>query len=139
MNKFMEEAIAIRASITGLADGASDEKLIDNKAAFPHWNGNGVAYTAGDKVQYDDKLYRVLQSHTSQSDWTPEAAVSLFAQVLNPDPHVIPDWVQPESTNPYMKGDKVKHNGKVWQSDIDNNVWEPGVYGWSEVGDTGAE
>ena len=47
MNKFMEEAIAIRASITGLADGASDEKLIDNKAAFPHWNGNGVAYTAG--------------------------------------------------------------------------------------------
>ena len=63
----------------------------------------------------------------------PDVAVSLFAEVLIPDPSVIPDWVQPSSTNPYMKGDKVRHNGKVWVSTVDNNVWEPGVYGWDEV------
>ena len=52
---------------------------------------------------------------------------------LIPDPDVIPEWEQPDSTNPYSKGDKVTHNGKTWVSDVDNNVWEPGVYGWSEV------
>lgn len=57
----------------------------------------------------------------------------LRTRVLIPDPEVIPDGVQPDSTNPYMMGDKVKHNGKTWESIIDNNVWEPSVYGWSEV------
>jgi hypothetical protein len=51
-------------------------------------------------------------------------------QVLIPDPETIPEWVQPGSTNPYMKGDKVTHNGSTWVSLVDNNVWEPGVYGW---------
>lgn len=139
MNNYMEEAKAIRASISGLAEGASDETLIDNKAAFPYWNGDGVSYSVDDKVQYIGRLYRVIQSHKSQPDWTPTFAVSLFAEVLIPDPHDIPEWVQPESTNPYMKGDKVKHNGKIWQSEIDDNVWEPGVYGWAEVSDTSAD
>lgn len=53
--------------------------------------------------------------------------------MLIPDPDVIPDWVQPDSTNPYAKGDKVKHSGGVWVSDIDGNVWEPGVYGWTRM------
>ena len=47
-------------------------------------------------------------------------------------PYLVED-VQPDSTNPYAKGDKVTHNGKTWQSTTDNNVWEPGVYGWEEV------
>ena len=77
------------------------------------------------------KLYtRFLQDHTSQSDWTPDVAHSLFAEVLIPDSEVIPEWVQPDSTNPYQTGDKVTHNGSTWVSTIDNNVWEPGVYGW---------
>lgn len=50
-----------------------------------------------------------------------------------PDTDTIPEWEQPGSTNPYAKGDKVMHNGKTWQSTTDNNVWEPGVYGWEEV------
>lgn len=129
MNPYMKEAKAIRKSISGLADGASDEKIVDNKAAFPFWNGNGVAYKTGDILQYNDKVYRVLQNHTSQNDWTPSAAVSLFVEIQTEE---IPDWVQPSSVNPYMKGDKVKHLGKVWISDIDNNVWEPSVYGWTE-------
>ena len=82
---------------------------------------------------HNDKLYKVLIQHTSQTTWTPDVSPSLFAEVLIPDPTVIPEWVQPGSTNPYMKGDKVRHNGSVWESSVDNNVWEPGVYGWLEV------
>ena len=78
-------------------------------------------------------LYKVLQGHTSQETWKPDASPSLFAKVLITDSGVIPAWAQPNSTNAYMAGDKVTHNGKTWESDIDNNVWEPGVYGWSEV------
>lgn len=65
--------------------------------------------------------------------WTLADAPSLFAKVLIPDENVIPEWEQPESTNPYSKGDKVTHNGKTWISTADGNVWEPGVYGWEEV------
>ena len=86
----------------------------------------------GDRRQYDGSLYKCLTAHTSQAGWTPTAATSLWAKVLVPDPGTIPAWEQPESTNPYMSGDKVTHNGATWVSDIDNNVWEPGVYGWSE-------
>ena len=56
--------------------------------------------------------------------------------MLIPDETIIPEWEQPDSTNPYSAGDKVMHNGKTWVSDIDNNVWEPGVYGWTELDTT---
>jgi hypothetical protein len=86
---------------------------------------------------HDDTLYKVLQDHISQESWTPADAASLFAQVLIPDEDVIPEWVQPDSTNPYMTGDKVTHNGNTWISTIDNNVWEPGAVGtetlWTEI------
>ena len=131
MSNYMDEAKAMRASIAGLAEGASDEKIIDNKSAFPFWNGGSIVYKRGNIVQYLDKVYRVLLDHVSQLDWTPIAAVSLFVEIqVGGD---IPDWVQPSSTNPYMKGDKVKHLDKIWISDVDNNVWEPSVYGWTEV------
>jgi hypothetical protein len=84
----------------------------------------------GKKIQYGGVVWKVLQDHTSQEGWEPGAAPSLFAEVLIPDPDVIPEWKQPDSTNPYMSGDKVTHNGSTWVSNIDNNVWEPGVYGW---------
>ena len=78
-------------------------------------------------------LYKVLQNHTSQDDWTPDVAPSLFAEVLIPKADTIPDWVQPDSTNTYAKGDTVTHNGITWVSDYDNNSWEPGVFGWTEM------
>lgn len=109
-----------------------DNEALDAVLLFPHWNKEGD-YAVGDRVSYEGVLYRCLQAHTAQGTWTPTAAPSLWAKVLIPDPDVIPEWEQPESTNPYMKGDKVTHNGKTWISDIDNNVWEPGVYGWSEA------
>lgn len=96
---------------------------------YPEWVTD-TAYAAGFKVQFGGILYRCLTAHTSQDGWTPDAAPSLWANVLIPDENVIPAWEQPGSTNAYMKGDKVTHNGSTWVSTVDNNVWEPGVYGW---------
>lgn len=111
---------------------ASDETALSAIELYPVWN-ESATYSVGDRVRYNDTLYKCLQAHTAQSTWTPTDAPSLWTKVLIPSPSVIPEWEQPESTNPYMKGDKVKHNGKTWESNIDNNVWEPGVYGWDEV------
>ena len=111
---------------------ADDQTALAGKELYPLWNETAV-YKKGDRVRYDGVLYKCLQNHTAQASWTPTDAPSLWAKVLIPTPSVIPEWEQPESTNPYMKGDKVKHNGKTWVSSIDNNVWAPGVYGWDEV------
>ena len=126
LRKILEKAMTEAQSLT-------DAEAITATCLHPKWNGDGVQYTAGQRVQDDGILYTVLQAHTSQPDWKPAAAPSLFAKVLIPDPTVIPEWEQPDSTNPYSKGDKVMHNSKTWVSDIDGNVWEPGVYGWTEV------
>ena len=120
------------AAVKRLIKEAGDETAVQTKDLFPDWQEDKF-FSMGDRVLYQGTLFRCIQSHTSQGAWTPQDAVSLWAEVLIPDPEVIPEWVQPSSTNPYMKGDKVKHNGKTWVSDVDNNVWEPGVYGWSEV------
>ena len=102
---------------------------------FPVWSGNSVQYDKDDRVSYNGVLYKVLQTHTSQATWTPTDAPSLFAKVLTSDTGEILDWEQPDSTNAYMKGDKVRYNGKVYESLIDNNVWSPEGYpaGWREI------
>lgn len=125
-------AYKLRELIVKASASLEDSDALDGIELFDAW-AVGVEYAVDDRIRYNEKLYKCLQSHTSQSTWTPTAAPSLWAQVLIPDQEVIPEWVQPESTNPYMKGDKVKHNGKTWICDIDNNVWEPGVYGWTEI------
>lgn len=102
---------------------------------FPTWDGDGHTYNVGDRVTYNDTLYKVLQAHTSQSDWTPDTAPSLFAKVLTSTTGEPLPWEQPDSTNPYMTGDRVTYNGKVYESTVDNNVWAPDAYpqGWKEV------
>ena len=119
------------------AQALPDELALEAKAIYPAWDGNGVKYAKDHKVLYKDVLYKCLTEHTSQADWAPDTAPSLWAKVLIPDPEVIPDWEQPLSTNGYKKGDRVKHKGKTWESLVDNNVWEPGVVGtegqWKEV------
>ena len=127
-----EEAQKIIEAIVTLRESANDTDALNAVALYPAWR-EGVEYKTGQRVRHDGTLYKVLQDHTSQADWTPDAAPSLFAKVLIPDPDVIPEWEQPGSTNPYSKGDKVTHNGKTWVSNIDGNVWEPGVYGWNEA------
>ena len=123
-------AMLIKQQINGLA--VDDNTALRMVEFYPEW-ANGTAYTVGYKVQYKGTLFKVLQDHTSQDGWEPNNAPSLWAKVLIPDENVIPEWEQPDSTNPYMTGDKVTHNSKTWVSDVDNNVWEPGVYGWVEI------
>lgn len=130
---YLSSAQKLRAAINGAGAMLTDEQALTVPIIFPAWRGDGISYAAGDRVMYGGVLYKCLQAHTSQSTWTPADAPSLWAKVLIPTPGEIPDWEQPSSTNPYAKGDKVKHNGKTWTSDIDGNVWEPGVYGWTEV------
>lgn len=125
-------ARALRHTIEGLATTLSDSDALENTELFPQWDGNGHQYTIGERVRYNDTLYKVILGHTSQADWTPDIAVSLYVRVDDPSIEW-PEWHQPQGAHgAYMMGDKVSHNEKHWTSDIDNNVYEPGVYGWSE-------
>ena len=119
-----EEAKAVIAALVKLRESATDEQALAAQELYPAWRED-VEYKVGIRVLYEGTLYKVLQAHTSQADWIPTSSPSLFAQVLIPDANVIPEWVQPDSTNPYMIGDKVSHNGHTWVSLVDNNVWEP--------------
>lgn len=129
----VERARALRPVIEQNAESMTDTAALDSPELFANWRGDCVAYDKGQRLRYAGVLYRVLIAHTSQPDWAPDVAASLFAKVLIPDENTVYPWEQPDSTNPYMKGDKVTHNGETWASTIDNNVWEPGVYGWEVV------
>lgn len=94
-----------------------------------------VSYKTGQLRQYGGKLYRCVQDHTSQEDWTPEAATSLWAMSADPTEEW-PAWSQPIGAHDaYAAGAKVSHQEKHWISDTDGNVWEPGAYGWTEAGE----
>lgn len=133
MSEIIERAKKLRAKIEEMATSLSDKEAENFHEFFPEWDEKSVSYKKGDRVRYKGTIYKVLQDHTSQDTWTPGAAPSLFAEVLIPDENIIPEWKQPDSTNPYMKGDKVKYNGATYQSTADNNVWAPGVYGWEVI------
>lgn len=130
------KAAELRSTIDTLADTLDDEQAMEMPLLFAEWSGNDVFYDTGKRVTYNGTLYKVLQAHSSQATWTPESAPSLFAKVLaGQDGTEIGEWVQPDSTNGYMKGDKATYNGKTYESTIDNNVWSPSAYpaGWKEV------
>lgn len=129
----IELARKLRPLIEKAVISLDDVDALEAVTLYPLWDGNGVNYEKDFRVRYNGILYKVLQSHTSQENWDPINSPSLFAKVLIPDPEVIPEWEQPDSTNAYQIGDKVRYNGKIWESTIDNNVWAPGVYGWTEV------
>ena len=117
-----ELAKKLRAFLEKMSVNATDEEALDNILAFPKWEV-GKAYDTGERIRYDEVLYKVLQNHTSQSDWTPDVAVSLYVKVSIEE---FPEWVQPTGAHDaYNKGDKVSHNGKHWESLIDANVYEP--------------
>lgn len=139
--------IGFRVMSVEEVQAAADEAAAGLTDYFPDWCGAGVPYKVGNRVQYNGVLYKVLQAHTSQSDWTPDVAVSLFARTdgVNVDDDgdgendnagtdSWPEWVQPTgATDAYPKDAQVSHNGKHWISDVDNNVWEPGVSQWTEA------
>ena len=119
----------------------SDDVALKIPDVFPAWSGDGVAYKKDTKLTYNGILYKVLQDHTSQASWTPDIAPSLFAEVLVSTDGTPQEWQQPDSTNAYMKGDRVTFEGHVYESLIDNNVWSPTAYpqGWKQIDTEGEE
>ena len=130
----VDEAAALREKINEIINAYSDEQAVDNIILFPAWLA-GKRYIVGARVRYNEKLYKVLQEHTSQADWTPDVAVSLFAEIPTGEGDEPQEWVQPDSTNPYMTGDRVKFEGHIYESLIDNNIWSPTAYpaGWQLI------
>lgn len=127
---YVSRARELRKLIEKAAVSLPDEEALTGVELFPVWNGGGVAYNVGDRLRFNDELYKVIQAHTSQADWMPSEAVSLFVKVADPAIEW-PEWIQPTGAHDtYNVGDKVSHNDKHWISTADSNVWEPGVYGW---------
>lgn len=132
MNSIIRKARQFRQYIEDMSVNLDDESALEIIDVFPLWKV-GVAYVTDDRVRYNEVLYKVLQDHTSQEDWTPDVAVSLYVNIANPQEE-FPEWIQPTgSTDAYSIGSKCSHNDKHWISTVDANVWEPGVYGWDEV------
>lgn len=130
MGRIVERAKELRKVVEANAEPMSDKDSLDYSELFPNWKID-TEYTVGNKVRYLDLLYRCIQSHTSQSDWTPDVTQALWVRVSVEE---YPEWIQPTgSQDAYMIGDKVSHNENRWISTLDSNVWEPGVYGWDEV------
>ena len=123
---------AVKKMLSTGAEQLSDEDALEVAAVFPTWASKiGKVVPAGERLWDDSKLWKVLQPHTVQEDWRPADSPSLYVEVSVAE---IPDWKQPVgSTDAYNKGDKVRHNDAVWVSDVDGNVWEPGVYGWTAI------
>ena len=128
-----KHAHKLRELIEKASATLTDIDALEAPELFPNWTGESHDYAVGDRVRYSDTLYKCLQAHQSQPTWNPADSPSLWVRV--DDPHIEwPEWVQPVgSTDAYMTGDKVSHNNKHWISDVDNNVWEPSVYGWTEA------
>lgn len=132
-----------RLAVQEFASTLPEEKAMEIATVYPEWDGNGHAYAINDYCVYgenqvgDPQLYRCLQAHTSQSDWTPDVSVSLF-KAIGIAGDDIPVWSQPVGTeDAYMKGDKVHYpdaEGDVYESLIDGNVWSPDDYpqGWEK-------
>lgn len=124
------KSIMVDVAVSFLDDEQADSVAI----LFDNW-AVGVAYAVGDRRTYEGKLYRCVQAHTSQADWAPPVVPALWTECAKPGE--IPVWRQPTGAqDAYQMGDKVHYPdaaGPVYVSTVDNNVWEPGVYGWEEV------
>lgn len=90
----------------------------------------GVAYPVGVIRRHNDILYKCIQQHTSQEDWSPDVTPSLWVRIGDPTEEY-PEWSRPiGSHDAYTLGDKVTYDGQHWISVVENNVWQPGIYGW---------
>lgn len=108
-----------------------DETALSAVGLFPVW-GVGMAYTIDERITYNDILYRVVQNHTSQSDWTPDNTPSLYT-VVTVSESGYDVWVQPTGAHDaYNKNDIVEYNGTLYISLVDGNTYAPDAYpdGW---------
>ena len=129
-----EHAYKLRELLHKASVSLTDEDALDGIELFPLWAAE-TAYAPGVRVRYGDKLYRCEQAHTSQTGWEPPAVPALWSEVAKPGE--IPVWKQPTGAqDAYMTGDKVHYpdkDGPVYVSVMDNNIWEPTVYGWERI------
>ena len=120
-----EQAIAFRKKIEAAASLLNDETALESIDLFPSWKVD-ITVSVGERYKYNGKLYKVVQAHVTQSDWTPDVAKSLFTEVSIEE---WPEWVQPTGVqDAYMAGDKVTFEGEHYISTMDNNVWSPTAY-----------
>ena len=128
------KARLLRQMIEKAAISLPDEDALEAVELFPAWQTD-TAYALDVRVRYNSTLYKCVQAHTSQADWTPDLTPALWTEVA--EPGEIPVWKQPTGAqDAYMKGDKVHYptaEDAVYVSTVDSNVWEPTVYGWEEV------
>lgn len=131
-----ERAYQLRAMIEKASASLRDEDALGAVELFPVWQ-SGRSYAVGERLRYEDKLYKVNQVHTSQSDWMPDETPALYSEVAMPG--VIPVWRQPTGAqDAYNTGDRVRYpdaDGAVYESAIDGNIWSPEAYpaGWRAV------
>lgn len=129
-----EKARELRKMIEKASASLGDSDALDAVELFPVWQTD-TAYTVGIRVRYGDKLYKCVQAHTSQADWTPDKTPALWTEVAKPGE--IPVWKQPTGAqDAYMTGDKVHYPTKddaVYESTMDYNTYAPDVYGWVMV------
>lgn len=114
-------------------DKLSEKELKERVNLFEDFEDleDGYEFEKDKVIRYKEKLYKVLATHKKQADWLPDVAVSLFVNISAPA--VIDKWKQPLGAHDaYKKGDKVLYQGKVWINTVDNNVYQPGVYGWTK-------
>lgn len=128
------EAEQLREELNSITSTMTDEEAVERSILFPNWTV-GKTYSTGQRIRYYGRIFKVLQTHTSQANWTPSQTPSLFAEVLTSEDGTPQEWQQPSSTNPYLAGDKVIYNGLIYESLIDNNVWSPDNYpaGWKLI------
>lgn len=113
-----------------------EEDLLPYTSVYPAWKV-GIAVKIGEFYQYKEELYKVVQAHTTQLDWTPDIVPALFVKVAAAG--TIPVFVHPTGAHDvYMKGDKVHFptiSDPVYESLIDNNSWSPTEYpaGWKKL------
>ena len=120
----------LRKAITKSSKHLNDEIAIDVPQLFKTWVTD-ITVNTGERYQFESILYRVVQSHTTQADWTPDVTPALWAVVSLEE---FPEWVQPTGVHDsYQKGDKVTFEGDKYESKIDNNVWPPDEYGWFAI------
>lgn len=126
----VDKARILRARVEQFAETLTDEEGLQFVDLFPLWHTEHD-YAVNDRIKYHDILYKCVQAHTSQASWMPDITPALWTRVTIEE---WPEWVQPLGVqDAYALGDRVSHNEKHWVSIANNNVWEPGVYGWDEV------
>lgn len=130
--RLVDDIVFVTLCEQGMID---DVTATEHTEVFAQWESD-VAYAVGNIRTYNEKLYKCVQAHTSQSDWTPDVVPALWTVIGDPAEEW-PEWSQPLGAHDaYQIGDKVSCDGKHWVSNTANNVWRPGVYGWVESAGT---